>query len=92
MRSPEELKALFEFAQSQGLPWIEVDGVKMPVPVKREAPPSDAESPQIMVDPCSEYTDEEILYWSTPRFEELLAQRLEKEKHAKEEAEFRKTT
>lgn len=89
MRTPDELKALFAFARENGCPWIEVDGVKLPVPEIRSQAPAPQESPQIFSDPCSEYTDEEILFWSTPTFDDLQAKKEAKTKHADEETRFR---
>lgn len=81
MRSPEEMKALFEMARENSLPWIEVDGVKMPIPAAPRDPSAEPASPEISLDPCAGYTDEEILFWSTPRFDELEAIKEEKKKH-----------
>lgn len=92
MRSGDEIKALLDTARALGMPWIEVDGVKMPVPPLKTQAPSDSESPQINLDPCAEYTDEEILFWSTPRFLELHDERMAREQHAKDEAAFLRST
>lgn len=92
MRSKDEIQALLSMARENGLPWIEVDGVKMPVPAIQPEPQLDKNgqpiTPEISLDPSSEYTDEEILFWSSPYFDELQDIKAEKEKHlAAERAE-----
>lgn len=91
MRTKEELQALFQLARDNGCPWIEVDGVKLPVPEVKAEPVGDPVSPEIPSDPSAEYTDEEILFYSTPYFDELQKIKEEKKKHAEEESEFRKS-
>lgn len=93
MRSREEIQGLFQMARENDCPWIEVDGVKFPVPkIKIEAAPSEPESPEIAGGPGAEYTDEEILFYSTPYFDEIQSDKNAKKKHAEEERQFRSTT
>lgn len=80
MRTPDELQALIAFAKEQGMPWIEVDGVKMPVPIAKPQYEANPESPEIPSDPTSDYTEEEILFYSTPYFDEIQAAKEAKKK------------
>jgi hypothetical protein len=91
MRSPQELKELFEFARENDLPWIEVDGVKLPVSKRKQEISKDQETPEIFADEAAKYTEEEILFYATPYFDELQARKAEKEKRVQEEAELRRT-
>lgn len=84
MRTPEEVKQLLEFARSEGMPWIEVDGVRMPI-LQKHMETNPSESPQIPADASAEYSNEEVLFWSTPHFDELQALKEEKKNRLKEE-------
>lgn len=85
MRSREELQGLFQLARDNGCPWIEVDGVKLPVPQLRAAPTQDPVSPEIFSDPSAEYSDEEVLMWSTSRFDDIQAEKEAKKNRISEE-------
>jgi hypothetical protein len=89
MRSPEEIKALLTFAREQRMPWIEVDGVKMPVPALPPDPTAEPQTPEISAGPGFEYTEEEILFYSTPHFDALMAAKEDRRKHAEAEKDLK---
>jgi hypothetical protein len=69
----EKLEASLAFAKEHGLSRIEVDGIvihldKPFVQPEEQALPDVA---QFMNDISQEYTEEELLYWSTPFYDEL---------------------
>lgn len=85
MRTREDLQLLFEVARENECPWIEVDGVKMAVPKKQAQSLQDPVTPNIPSDPSAEYSDDEILFYSTPYFDELQALKEEKKKREDDE-------
>jgi hypothetical protein len=69
-----KLETALTFAKEHGLEMIEVDGVKIILPNKKTIEPiaSGLDDAQILnADDNFGYTDEEILYWATPYFDEL---------------------
>lgn len=75
MRDSAELKEQIEFARAQGCKSIEIDGVKYEI---GPAPLSHAPVPELkaeeIVKPLSaldDLTEEEILYYATPYYDEL---------------------
>ena len=82
----EKLKEALDFARENNLSWIEVDGIKMEVPKAMLPPSTDADEKNLksIYNPEPEYTEEEILYYATPYFDELQARkklRQEQQKH-----------
>lgn len=71
-----KLKKAVEFARSQGLKSIEIDGIRLELganelaQVKREVQ-TDDEVKRAFLDPDSDLTEEEVLFWATPYFDEL---------------------
>jgi hypothetical protein len=86
MKTKQEIEELFELAREMRVPWVEFDGIKMPVPqsVANTATPAPEKSPELASGPGHEFTDEEILFWSTPYFDEMQAVKELREKHAQE--------
>jgi len=87
----EKLKEALEFARENDLAWIEIDGIKMDVP-KAMLPASteaDEKALKAFYNPEPEYTDEEILYYATPYFEELRAKKQEQLENQKTDKDLR---
>lgn len=85
----EKLKAALAFAKEHGLKSIEVDGIKMELGEPRpdpnaEIPDLKAEELVAALSPFDEMTDEEVLFWSTPHYDELQSAKALKAEHAKE--------
>lgn len=96
-----ELKAkladALAFAKDNGLQSIEVEGIRMELPLKQMAPPH---SPSIAVpemkaeellkpmSPFDELTDEEVLFWSTNHYDELQAKKAKHAEHLKQHEEI----
>jgi hypothetical protein len=72
MIEKEKLQAAFDFARMNNIPWIEIDGIKMPVPEKTEIVADVSEAAMnAAYNPEPQFSDEEIMYYATPYFEEL---------------------
>lgn len=75
MRSKQELKAIFLDAAQLGIGVVEVDGIKyhLPSESKKLLPIEELKSEELMkpLSVLEEYTDDEILYWSSPYFDIL---------------------
>lgn len=85
MLEKERLKEIISFAQDNNLSWIEVDGIKFPVPPKeQEITPNEEQEMKLAHNPEPEYTEEEILYYATPYFDDLQ----ERKRIAKEQKEM----
>lgn len=83
----EKLKDAIEFAREMGLGSIEVDGIKMEIPPLPEpVPVGDIKQPTT---PFDNLSDDEILFWSTPHYDELLAAKEERMKALEEEQNVR---
>lgn len=87
----EKLQEALAFARSEGLLTITVDGIKMDVtyPEGIKPAPAEAKIEDIFKMGEEELTDDEVLYWSTPYYDELQAQKEEKAKAKKETSEVR---
>lgn len=84
MIDKSKLQSAIEFARDQGLPWIEIDGIKMPItPVQAPAIEVSEEAMRAMYNSEPEYTDEEILYYATPYWDELQEQKKRRQEHLK---------
>jgi hypothetical protein len=75
----EKLFQAIEFAKANGLKSIEVDGIKMeigtPAIVNLE-PQQDEDLKRVFLNnPFEDMTDEEILYWATPYYDQLQEQK-----------------
>lgn len=92
-----KLQLAIEVAKEMQAPWVEVDGIKIPLvelkvhDVELEVQTED-ELKRVMAAIEDEYTDEEIMYYATPHFDELQEKKkarheaLLKEKEVKEPA------
>ena len=79
----EDLKALIDQAKLLGIECVEVEGVKYTIRAETQILPSevpDLEPKDIVAPGFDEPTDEEILYWATPYYDELQ----ERKKHREE--------
>lgn len=73
--SKTKLQKAIEAAKLLGSPWVEVDGIKIPlvttaVPVELKLQ-TDDELKKVMAEDPFDYTDEEILYFHSEYFDEL---------------------
>lgn len=94
-KTPEEIAALVALARAQGCGSVEVDGLKFELATQQPATgPVPEREAQEIVAPLSaldEYSDEEILYYSTSYFDEL-QKRKEAHKHKlAEETELKRS-
>lgn len=81
----KRLEEALQFAKENGLPSITVDGVTMVVPKETPKQPEITEEEIKQMYPQEEpMTDEEILFWSTPYYEELQAKKAAQALAAKE--------
>lgn len=73
----ERLEEALQFAREHGLPSITVDGVTMVVPKETSAPTREYTEEEFKkLYPQEEpMTDEEVLYWSTPYYDEIQARK-----------------
>ena len=89
----EKLLEAIEIAKLHGCPWVEVDGVKIPLVEKQVGPKvepqSDDEVKMALLDPEPDLTDEEVLFWSTPYFDELQEKKLKRQDVLREEKQLR---
>ena len=72
----DKLKLALEFAQEQGLGFIEVEGIKIFVPqqsMTNEVPEISAEDLMKPIGPFDDLSEEEILFYATPYYDELQA-------------------
>ena len=89
MKSIEEIKALIELSRDQGLTKMEVDGVMFHIAPQVQTivrDPSIETKPEDLISPLSvfdEPDEDEVLYYSSPYYEEIQYQReLQKKKEA----------
>lgn len=94
--TPEEIQARIRIAKDMGCQSIEIDGIAYkffdpsktyPAQAIASVPDARAEDlikPESVFDQIS---DEEVLYWSTPYYDQLQADKEAKKSKAKEEAE-----
>lgn len=88
MINREKITEAITFAREMNLKSIEVDGIKFDVP------PSAADTVEALddqelakaLDIMDDLTDDEILYWATPYFDELQAEKEIKKQQALEQA------
>ena len=81
----EKLQAALQFAKDNGLQMIEVDGVKLVVPMEPDLEMASSgltDDELLKEDDSLGYSDEEILYWSTPYFDELQAMKKKRQELA----------
>ncbi len=74
----EKLKMALEFAKENGLRFVEVEGIKIYVPedqVIGDVPEISADDLMKPVGPFDDLSEEEILFYATPYFEELQAKK-----------------
>lgn len=72
----DHTKQLIREAQEMGLASITIDGVKFEFsPTRKKFPNGDIDTKEVYQDLAAleDLTEEEILYWSTPYFDELQA-------------------
>jgi hypothetical protein len=72
----EKLEMALAFAKEHGLRFVEVEGIKIYVPddaVIGEVPEVSADELMKPVGPFDDLSEEEILFYATPYFEELQA-------------------
>ena len=89
MRDPVELKAIIEFAKTQGLPSVEIDGVvfnlgkplKPIEPIAEDIEATDVVTPLSVLD---DMDDDEILYWATPYYDEIQVKKEHMQQAAKD--------
>lgn len=80
-RDFEEIKTILKNARECGCPTVIIDGVKYELAAAEEAPkPKDVPEvdPEDLVKPISvldDLTNEELLYWATPYFDQLQEQK-----------------
>lgn len=77
----QKLKEALEFAKENGLPSIEVDGVKITVPkeeIKLEVPELKTEEIVKFPNPLDEMSEDEITFYATPYYDELQAKKQKK--------------
>jgi hypothetical protein len=92
VKTKEEIELIINNSRELGCPWVEVDGVKYPtIKVSKPVHVDEPDNPEIASGPGAEFTDEEILFYATPFFDELQEAKEIKLKHAEEEREFRGT-
>lgn len=85
MINTERIKQLLEFARENGVSEIECDGVKFKVGPKPEAIPFDDGRDIVQPKtPFDDLNDEDVLFWSTPTYDELQTKKQLQEAHAKE--------
>lgn len=87
-----KLKEALEFAKENKLKCIEVDGVKFDVPIElpeHEDSIEGLDDDEMLqdLDVLEQFTDEEVLYWATPYYDELQRTKELKEKQLKETLE-----
>lgn len=80
----EKLKEAIEFARANGLKSIEVDGIKMEVlplqqTIEVNLQTDDELKRAFANDPFEDMTEEEILFYSTPYFQELQEKKKQKQ-------------
>ncbi len=81
MKTKEEIASILAQAKEMGMESVEVDGVKYTLgahPVTKQLGFPQELKPEEMVTPLSvldEYTEEEILYWSSGYFDDLQARK-----------------
>lgn len=95
MKSPEELKAMLDAAFQAGCTSVEIDGVKFfrkkkkktGLPSKKETRQPPEQQKDFPIPPGM--TEEEILFWSTPTYDDLQEQKKIREEQLKLERNLR---
>lgn len=91
MRTKEELQSLVEFAKEQNMSSIEIDGVKFNIPPATnqnkftEVPELSAEQIVTPLSVLDDMDEDEITYWSTPFYDELIAKKEAQKQMIKEQ-------
>lgn len=91
MINKDDLKAALEFARDNKLKSIEVNGVKFDVPETIVDEPVDSKDLPPSETPYDNLSDEEVLFWATPYYDELEQmreahkQKLEDEKNGRDD-------
>lgn len=92
MIDKEKLKSALEFAKENKIKSIEVDGIRIEVPQDLTVEfSSDRKFEELLkpLSPFDEMTEEEILYYATPYYDELQAKKKAKQEKIKEEQQVR---
>ena len=83
----EKLLDALQFAKDNGLEEIEVDGVKMKVPlVQSNEPHSDI---KMIETPYDNMSDDEVLFWATDYFDDLQAEKEARKKILEEDSDVK---
>ncbi len=90
VKTKQERIELIEEAKILGMKSVTIDGVtyefKEQVKVIDSTPMTDAEIKKMLSPEFSEeYSDEEVLFWSTPHFDDIQAEKQLREEHAKQQ-------
>lgn len=86
MIDKDKIKEALELGREYGLAWVEVDGMRFPVP--KDPEPEPEEDGKDLAQPKTPYDDmddDEVLFWSTPYYEELHEKREAHAQKLKEE-------
>jgi len=86
----DKIREAIEFAREFNLKTIEVDGIKFEIPAtnpKDEVTGLDETEVLKSLDILDNFTDDEILFWATPYYDELQAQKELKQQIANEQNE-----
>lgn len=80
MKTKEEIDQIISHAKELGLLAVEIEGIKFILPLKdvpKMSVVEDLKAEDIVkpLSPLDEYSDEEILYWSSGYFDELQAKK-----------------
>lgn len=89
MINEEKIREAIAFAQKMNLRSIEVDGIKfdVPSPVAETIEGLDDEELAKALDIFDDMSDDEILYWATPYYDELQAEKELKKQAIEQQAE-----
>jgi hypothetical protein len=88
MINREKITEAITFAREMNLKSIEVDGIKFDVPPNAADTVEALDDQELAkaLDIMDDLTDDEILYWATPYFDELQAEKEIKKQQALEQA------
>lgn len=88
MINREKITEAITFAREMNLKSIEVDGIKFDVPPNAADTVEALDDQELAkaLDIMDDLTDDEILYWATPYFDELQAEKEMKKQQALEQA------
>lgn len=90
-----KLQIAIAAAKEMGSPWVEVDGIRIPlmepqVRILESNVQADEDVAKALAqNPFDNMTDEEILFYATPYFDEIQAKKLAREKALEEEKQVR---